>query len=825
MALDAVIVEYRLELDEVKKQFAQLKNESINVGKVVDKSAKNSTAKWKQASVSIDSTSRATKNLGANLNKTGAEFEAVSKKGQKVRLGLKDVEEKSVKPLSSAFSVLRNKIVAALGVGVLINFGIEAVKMAAKMEGITTQLKFITGSSEQGAESFEKIRILSNELGLELLSTADAYTKFAGAATKSGLALSEVDRIFENVAIASKAMNLSAEDTSGVFLALQQMISKGTVAAEELRGQLAERLPGAFSLAAKSMGVMEQDLNKMLEQGKVISREFLPQFSEQLRSTFEGAMGDATVSLTSNLNRMSNAWSEFKISTGNFLSPIVLGIAKTMEDIQNLVDKGFLTTVELSQKRIEETKFYGEYFTRIRESRDMSMSYFKSQIAGYATLEYKIEAAKQIISEYTKMQSDLAKSSDGNRKADSIGQKEALEQMKSWISVTEQKMNADILSASYVKLSIEQLELLAEKGDASAKKELKRREDIGKGIEKEARLVKDNVRDVQEYVEKLNKIYEMSGTNAIDYWKSPQDVMKEQVDNAEAVVDWVNKIISSYEKAGVNLIEYNTEIDKSSENIEGLIGWIEKQQEAMRYAGVEIVEYAQIPLSPEEELDKAISDWQNYAGAVFSVIDSITGYFSQQSDYRETILESELESGRISQEEYDKKTAELRKKQAEKEKLLAIFQVLVNTPPAIMKATADLGIPGAVLATIAAAVQLATALSLDVPKFAKGVIDLQGAGTGTSDSITAKVSKGESVMTAKETRTYKPVLKAIRDGNFEEYIYGNYLKKIEAKRQKQQTGYDDYRLWLAVKQGSSTFKQVGNQITNAIREQRKPHRF
>ena len=41
---------------------------------------------------------------------------------------------------------------------------------------------------------------------------------------------------------------------------------------------------------------------------------------------------------------------------------------------------------------------------------------------------------------------------------------------------------------------------------------------------------------------------------------------------------------------------------------------------------------------------------------------------------------------------------------------------------------------GAVLAAGIAAVQLATALALDIPQFKKGVIDFQGKGTETSDS-------------------------------------------------------------------------------------------
>jgi hypothetical protein len=49
-----------------------------------------------------------------------------------------------------------------------------------------------------------------------------------------------------------------------------------------------------------------------------------------------------------------------------------------------------------------------------------------------------------------------------------------------------------------------------------------------------------------------------------------------------------------------------------------------------------------------------------------------------------------------------------------------------------------------------------------VENFAKGVIDLDGPGTETSDSIPANLSKGESVMTAKETRENNELLWGIR---------------------------------------------------------------
>ncbi len=48
--------------------------------------------------------------------------------------------------------------------------------------------------------------------------------------------------------------------------------------------------------------------------------------------------------------------------------------------------------------------------------------------------------------------------------------------------------------------------------------------------------------------------------------------------------------------------------------------------------------------------------------------------------------------------------------------------------------------------------------------FKDGVVGLQGAGTETSDSIDAKLSKGESVMTARATRRHRDALVMMNKG-------------------------------------------------------------
>ena len=62
-------------------------------------------------------------------------------------------------------------------------------------------------------------------------------------------------KIFVSLSEAGTALGLSNEDLNGSLYAISQMMSKGKVQAEELRGQLGERLPGAFNMAAEALGV------------------------------------------------------------------------------------------------------------------------------------------------------------------------------------------------------------------------------------------------------------------------------------------------------------------------------------------------------------------------------------------------------------------------------------------------------------------------------------------------------------------------------------------------------------------------------------------
>ena len=105
------------------------------------------------------------------------------------------------------------------------------------------------------------------------------------------------------------------------------------------------------------------------------------------------------------------------------------------------------------------------------------------------------------------------------------------------------------------------------------------------------------------------------------------------------------------------------------------------------------------------------------------------------------------------------------KSAAKASKVLALAEIAINTGVAIaegVKQAQKVPFPGniAAIATTIAAVlaNITTAIkTVKSAKFAKGGL-VQGEGTGTSDSVPAMLSNGESVMTAQATQMFAPVL-------------------------------------------------------------------
>lgn len=198
---------------------------------------------------------------------------------------------------------------------------IGSITAAAQFDAQNIAIDFAT--SGEGAKNIAFVNELTEDLGLNFQASREGFKQFAAATRDTPIEGQATRDIFEGVAMAGGAMRLSADQMKGAYLALGQIQSKGRVQAEELRGQLGERIPGAFKIAADAMGVTQAELNKMLETGQVASEDFLPKFGAQLTKVFgEDAMRVADGPAAA-MERWTRAVYELQVAFGTELLPAV----------------------------------------------------------------------------------------------------------------------------------------------------------------------------------------------------------------------------------------------------------------------------------------------------------------------------------------------------------------------------------------------------------------------------------------------------------------------------------------------------------------------
>ncbi|MEB3059317.1 tape measure protein, partial [Parvimonas sp. D9] len=219
------------------------------------------------------------------------------------------------------------QIVREYGVGIgiaaggMVALGVAINGVSSKVIDTTIQIQkaekaltAITRSSAAAGVEIDFVRHVANNSGQVFTSLTDTYSRFLASANSSGQILNETHRQFATVSQAAGILGLSVEDTQGVFRAMEQMLSKGTVQAEELRGQLGDRLPGAFAIGAQAMGVTTQKLGDLMKKGEVLSADFLPKFTSQLAKVFNVDITKPVEGIVAAQNRLKNAMDQFYLS-------------------------------------------------------------------------------------------------------------------------------------------------------------------------------------------------------------------------------------------------------------------------------------------------------------------------------------------------------------------------------------------------------------------------------------------------------------------------------------------------------------------------------
>jgi tape measure domain-containing protein len=252
-----------------------------------------------EASAALNNIDKALSDIGGEAKNTSSDLDSANSKLQEI---------------GSTSTVVGGLLRTAIGAFTVTEFVRSFIEANQSVERFQLAITNLSGSRQTADEEFEFLREVSDKLGLSIRDTSGAYLGLFAAAKDTALEGAATRDIFYAVSSAMAVLGRSSADTEGALFAIQQILSKGVLSSEELRGQLGERLPGAFSIAARAVGVTTEELGKMLERGEIIATDFLPKFAQELNNTFGNQSFIDTYGGA--LNRLRNAWDELLVALG-----------------------------------------------------------------------------------------------------------------------------------------------------------------------------------------------------------------------------------------------------------------------------------------------------------------------------------------------------------------------------------------------------------------------------------------------------------------------------------------------------------------------------
>lgn len=204
------------------------------------------------------------------------------------------------------------------------------IQTSRQIDLLQRSIKGLTGSTQD----FQYLRQEAYRTGTSLIDMGKAYKNFYSAAKMSGFNKGQIQGMFSNVLVAGRGIGANQQQIGAALLALEQMLSKGKVSMEELRRQMGNALPGAFEIAAKSMGVTTKKFNEMLKAG-LDANTFVPRFTAMLKKELGKGFAENIKSLDFALVNLNTAWLEFQNNimqgeSGEAFRTLVVGITNVL---------------------------------------------------------------------------------------------------------------------------------------------------------------------------------------------------------------------------------------------------------------------------------------------------------------------------------------------------------------------------------------------------------------------------------------------------------------------------------------------------------------
>jgi tape measure domain-containing protein len=451
-----------------------------------------------------------------------------------------------------------------------------------ELQSLDLALKMVSETQDRYAANTSFVRELSERWGIEIKGLTEQFTQFYVNA-KGKLSEDAIRKSFEGIAKAGAVMGISIDKQNDAFYAFNQMLSKGTVQAEELKKQLGNALPGAIKAATMAyqelnpnLKVTEQMMLDQMKAGKLVSTEMVPAIIRAYEKLYGIENVNKVDTLAAAQNRLSNSWTAMVKAMNEGSTS---GVSKFFNTILN----GLTNILTLTGMLFKDEKQLQQYFQTLGagkagEELDAYREKFKNfseETRTFMDSEYAESQRKNI-----KMQLQIIKEQQALRKTILGGDRAAFH--------LQTKIEEDALvslgkSRAILNLLKKQVEPVTPttQGDGGAKKKQKERIDLNyEEVEslyklqiaklKEQQVLQKEITDNQDAPDytrlEARKEFSRLAVEILD-----TQYKKEQALALQNLTDNLNKAKQQYEKNienGYNDVKNNEEFAKAKADIE-----------------------------------------------------------------------------------------------------------------------------------------------------------------------------------------------------------------------------------------------------------------
>lgn len=292
----------------------------------------------KQFNVTTTASGEMVDRFGQSLSKTSAEAlrgfstgirEAQAELNQLQRFGINATQAGA----GAGGGVLQSILGVAGGIGLATGIGaiaaqlkalvVDSVSLAAKMQDLNLAFRAIDGSAAAANSTLTFLFQTSQKLGVDFERVAEGFKRFDQAAKGTTLAGEGIRTVFENILTGARALGSSSQQTASAILALEQMLTKGRLSAEEYRRQLGNAIPGGLRLMAEGLGVTTQALDQMAQSGLIPA--------EAAVVALAISMGKLGKDPQEAVSRLSTTFAQLKNETVAWMAAIGEGIATKLK--------------------------------------------------------------------------------------------------------------------------------------------------------------------------------------------------------------------------------------------------------------------------------------------------------------------------------------------------------------------------------------------------------------------------------------------------------------------------------------------------------------